>query len=155
MIVIATGFILLSRLSRNAWVGVLANVTKILLKTMLNTIQSIYILQTETKEVKEFKQFHFMSWPDCGVPESPSSMLNFRNKVMEPDPNIPDGPILVHCRFVCLDKIHNFQAYFNFFTVLPDTHSPYGKILDLSKAKIFIDSKFNVADIVEFVFYKV
>ncbi|NXA47003.1 PTN2 phosphatase, partial [Nothocercus julius] len=42
--------------------------------------------------------FHYTTWPDFGVPESPASFLNFLFKVRESGSLSPDhGPAVVHC----------------------------------------------------------
>ena len=44
----------------------------------------------------QVRQFHFTSWPDHGVPQYPTPLLNFRRKVRTFD--MPDtGPAIVHC----------------------------------------------------------
>ena len=48
-------------------------------------------------ERREVTQFHFTSWPDHGVPDSTSSMLEFVRRIRStvlPE----DGPIIIHCR---------------------------------------------------------
>ena len=43
-------------------------------------------------------QFHFLGWPDHGVPDSPTSLVNFLH-VVRSHSQPPDGaPVLVHCR---------------------------------------------------------
>lgn len=42
--------------------------------------------------------FHYTTWPDFGVPESPASFLNFLFKVRESGCLSPEhGPAVVHC----------------------------------------------------------
>lgn len=42
--------------------------------------------------------FHYTTWPDFGVPESPASFLNFLFKVRESGCLNPEhGPAVVHC----------------------------------------------------------
>lgn len=42
--------------------------------------------------------FHYTTWPDFGVPESPASFLNFLFKVRESGSLSPEhGPAVVHC----------------------------------------------------------
>jgi receptor-type tyrosine-protein phosphatase C len=53
--------------------------------------------QCKTNEVKDFQHLHFTAWPDRGVPDNPSVMLQFRDIVMS-EHTFLDGPILVHCR---------------------------------------------------------
>ena len=43
------------------------------------------------------RHFHFLRWPDFGVPNSPDALLSFIRKVNDNTP--PDGgPVVVHCR---------------------------------------------------------
>ncbi len=48
-------------------------------------------------EEREVKQFHFIAWPDHGVPTRASPIIAFRRKVRSYD-DADLGPILVHCR---------------------------------------------------------
>ncbi|PIO37120.1 hypothetical protein AB205_0060200 [Aquarana catesbeiana] len=51
-----------------------------------------------TAESREIFHFHYTTWPDFGVPESPASFLNFLIEVRNSgslDPNY--GPSVVHC----------------------------------------------------------
>uniref|UniRef100_A0A0L8HTG5 Protein-tyrosine-phosphatase n=1 Tax=Octopus bimaculoides TaxID=37653 RepID=A0A0L8HTG5_OCTBM len=42
--------------------------------------------------------YHFMIWPDYGVPSDPGTVLNFLQMVNEQQESIPDaGPFVVHC----------------------------------------------------------
>ena len=43
-------------------------------------------------------QFHFTSWPDHGVPQIATALLNFRKKVRSYDYQAT-GPPIVHCRW--------------------------------------------------------
>ncbi|KAL3878243.1 hypothetical protein ACJMK2_030608 [Sinanodonta woodiana] len=59
-------------------------------------IRSFIISKTGSKKQKTVNQFHFTSWPDRGVPETPSSLVQFWKKVRHSG-NSHDAPILVHC----------------------------------------------------------
>ncbi|KAM3613827.1 uncharacterized protein V6R79_005566 [Siganus canaliculatus] len=66
--------------------------------------QSYYIIRvlelqnTRTGESREIYHFHYTTWPDFGVPESPASFLNFLFKVRESTSLDPEyGPSVVHC----------------------------------------------------------
>ncbi|MFT7812853.1 tyrosine-protein phosphatase non-receptor type 1-like isoform X2, partial [Arapaima gigas] len=51
-----------------------------------------------TQESREVLQFHYTTWPDFGVPESPASFLNFLFKVRESGClSSEQGPVVVHC----------------------------------------------------------
>jgi len=48
-------------------------------------------------EKREIRQFQFTAWPDHGVPEYPTQLLQFIRRVKfmtSPDA----GPMIVHCR---------------------------------------------------------
>ncbi|XP_029446810.1 tyrosine-protein phosphatase non-receptor type 2 isoform X4 [Rhinatrema bivittatum] len=61
---------------------------------MLNRI----IEKDITGEVREIYHFHYTTWPDFGVPESPASFLNFLFKVRESGSlNLEHGPAVIHC----------------------------------------------------------
>lgn len=52
----------------------------------------------QTGETREILHFHYTTWPDFGVPESPASFLNFLFKVRESGCLSSDqGPVVVHC----------------------------------------------------------
>ncbi|KAL3878255.1 hypothetical protein ACJMK2_030620 [Sinanodonta woodiana] len=52
--------------------------------------------KTGSKKQKTVNQFHFTSWPDRGVPDTASSLVQFWNKVRHSECT-HDSPILVHC----------------------------------------------------------
>lgn len=52
----------------------------------------------QTGEKREIHHFHYTTWPDFGVPESPASFLNFLFKVRESGAlGMDHGPAVVHC----------------------------------------------------------
>lgn len=62
------------------------------------TIRQLELQNANTGETREIYHFHYTTWPDFGVPESPASFLNFLFKVRESDSLGPDhGPAVVHC----------------------------------------------------------
>ncbi|XP_032950533.1 tyrosine-protein phosphatase non-receptor type 1 isoform X2 [Rhinolophus ferrumequinum] len=61
---------------------------------MLNRVME----KGSSKETREILHFHYTTWPDFGVPESPASFLNFLFKVRESGSLSQEhGPIVVHC----------------------------------------------------------
>ena len=46
---------------------------------------------------REVKQFHFLVWPDHGVPQFATPLLSFRKRVAKYHPD-KKGPMVVHCR---------------------------------------------------------
>ncbi|XP_028435505.1 tyrosine-protein phosphatase non-receptor type 2a isoform X2 [Perca flavescens] len=62
------------------------------------TIRVLELQNTMTGELREIYHFHYTTWPDFGVPESPASFLNFLFKVRESGSLGPEhGPAVVHC----------------------------------------------------------
>ncbi|OCT60157.1 tyrosine-protein phosphatase non-receptor type 1 [Xenopus laevis] len=62
------------------------------------TIRQLRLENLSTQETREILHFHYTTWPDFGVPESPASFLNFLLKVRESGSLNPEhGPIVVHC----------------------------------------------------------
>ncbi|XP_052714070.1 tyrosine-protein phosphatase non-receptor type 11-like isoform X3 [Crassostrea angulata] len=68
------------------------------------------------EETRRVYQFHFLTWPDYGVPTDPGCVLNFLNVVNAQQDKIKDaGPIVVHCSagigrtgtFIVIDIILN------------------------------------------------
>lgn len=59
------------------------------------TIRTMSVQHEQDKEERIVTQFHFTVWPDHGVPEHPTSLLQFVRRVMTA--NCDMGPILVHC----------------------------------------------------------
>lgn len=62
------------------------------------TTRVLELQNTRTGERREIYHFHFTTWPDFGVPESPASFLNFLLKVRESGSLASEnGPAVVHC----------------------------------------------------------
>lgn len=62
------------------------------------TIRVLELQNTKTGESREIYHFHYTTWPDFGVPESPASFLDFLFKVRESGSLDPvNGPSVVHC----------------------------------------------------------
>ncbi|WAR16670.1 PTPRS-like protein, partial [Mya arenaria] len=52
---------------------------------------------SKDSETRQLHHLHFTCWPDKGVPEDVTGIVEFRQRVL----NLPDqfdGPVLVHCR---------------------------------------------------------
>uniref|UniRef100_H2ZL62 protein-tyrosine-phosphatase n=1 Tax=Ciona savignyi TaxID=51511 RepID=H2ZL62_CIOSA len=57
-------------------------------------------------------QYHFTSWPDFGVPKSPSGILKFMRKIKHSSPT-GYGAVVVHCSagvgrtgtYICIDAM--------------------------------------------------
>ncbi|XP_055065543.1 tyrosine-protein phosphatase non-receptor type 2a isoform X2 [Misgurnus anguillicaudatus] len=62
------------------------------------TIRVLELQNSKTGETREIYHFHYTTWPDFGVPESPASFLNFLFNVRESGSLGPEnGPAVVHC----------------------------------------------------------
>ncbi|XP_038165253.1 tyrosine-protein phosphatase non-receptor type 1-like [Cyprinodon tularosa] len=62
------------------------------------TVRQLELENLSTQETREILHFHYTTWPDFGVPESPASFLNFLFKVRESGClNSEHGPVVVHC----------------------------------------------------------
>ncbi|XP_075568546.1 receptor-type tyrosine-protein phosphatase eta [Pelecanus crispus] len=78
------------------------------------TIRDFTIQKSNASESHTVRQFHFMSWPDHGVPETTDLLINFRHLVHEYSSQNPiDSPTLVHCSagvgrtgtFIAIDRL--------------------------------------------------
>ncbi|XP_026203310.1 tyrosine-protein phosphatase non-receptor type 2b isoform X1 [Anabas testudineus] len=62
------------------------------------TTRVLELQNINTGEKREVYHFHYTTWPDFGVPESPASFLNFLFKVRESGAlGVDHGPAVVHC----------------------------------------------------------
>merc|ERR1712015_117308 len=77
-------------------------------------VRSVYLRNTQTGETRTVTQFHFLSWPDTGVPTSTKAILEFRRKVNKSYRG-RSCPIIIHCSdgvgrsgtFVLIDMVLN------------------------------------------------
>lgn len=77
-------------------------------------VRSFYLKNLKTGETRTVTQFHFMSWPESGVPSSTKPLLEFRRKVNKSFRG-RSCPIVVHCSdgvgrsgaYVLLDMVLN------------------------------------------------
>jgi len=59
-------------------------------------IRSLYVKNLSTNETRTVTMFHYLSWPEDGVPSSAKSLLEFRRKINKSYRGRA-SPILVHC----------------------------------------------------------
>ncbi|KAF7987372.1 hypothetical protein HCN44_003134 [Aphidius gifuensis] len=59
-------------------------------------VRSFYLKNLRTGETRTVTQFHFLSWPDNGIPSSTKALLEFRRKVNKSYRG-RSCPIVVHC----------------------------------------------------------
>lgn len=61
-------------------------------------VSSRLMFFSQTGETREIYHFHYTTWPDFGVPESPASFLHFLFNVRESGSlDAEHGPSVVHC----------------------------------------------------------
>ena len=73
------------------------------------TVHLLQLGNTRTGETRTISHFHYTTWPDFGVPESPASFLNFLFKVRESGSLNPEhGPAVIHC-LVLIEKGDNIN----------------------------------------------
>ncbi|CAO2639464.1 Tyrosine-protein phosphatase non-receptor type 2 [Lemmus lemmus] len=72
-----------------------------LLSEDVKSYYTVHLLQLEninSGETRTISHFHYTTWPDFGVPESPASFLNFLFKVRESGSlNTDHGPAVINC----------------------------------------------------------
>lgn len=62
------------------------------------TTRVLELQNIQSGEKREIYHFHYTTWPDFGVPDSPASFLNFLYKVRESGAlGVDQGPAVVHC----------------------------------------------------------
>lgn len=61
-------------------------------------VRSFYLKNLKTGETRTVTQFHFLSWPENGIPPNTKSILDFRRKVNKSYKG-RSCPIVVHCRY--------------------------------------------------------
>ncbi|KAL8182340.1 UNVERIFIED_CONTAM: Tyrosine-protein phosphatase non-receptor type 2 [Gekko kuhli] len=62
------------------------------------TVRHLQLENISNGECRMIFHFHYTTWPDFGVPESPASFLNFLFKVRESGSLSPEyGPAVIHC----------------------------------------------------------
>ncbi|NXH22672.1 PTN2 phosphatase, partial [Bucco capensis] len=62
------------------------------------TVHLLRLENINSGESRMIFHFHYTTWPDFGVPESPASFLNFLFKVRESGSLNPEhGPAVIHC----------------------------------------------------------
>jgi len=59
-------------------------------------VRSFYLKNLKTSETRSVTQFHFLSWPESGIPPNTKSILDFRRKVNKSYKG-RSCPIVVHC----------------------------------------------------------
>ncbi|XP_057253407.1 tyrosine-protein phosphatase non-receptor type 2 isoform X4 [Pezoporus wallicus] len=87
---------------------------------MLNRI----VEKESTGESRMIFHFHYTTWPDFGVPESPASFLNFLFKVRESGSLSPEhGPAVIHCS-AGIGRSGTFSLVDTFLVLMEKKDSP-------------------------------
>lgn len=61
-------------------------------------VRTLELEDLETNETREILHFNYVTWPDFGVPSSPTAFLKFLTAVRESGALDPDvGPAVIHC----------------------------------------------------------
>ena len=69
-------------------------------KKEYQVMRTFYISMKGHSEMgRRVKQYHFIAWPDHGVPRKYDDFLKFMEQVMD-NVNPSDGPTVVHCRYI-------------------------------------------------------
>ncbi|XP_063076940.1 receptor-type tyrosine-protein phosphatase H-like [Engraulis encrasicolus] len=63
------------------------------------TVREFTVKNERTSEQRVLKHFHFTAWPDHGVPDGTSTLIEFRSLIRQHIDTCtsPDGPTVVHC----------------------------------------------------------
>jgi protein tyrosine phosphatase len=73
--------------------------TKQLQRRLSNTKILFFCLQNDT--VRNIKLFHFLGWPETGVPKTGEGIIDLIGQVQRvSEQQEEDGPVTVHCRSV-------------------------------------------------------
>ncbi|KAM4684986.1 tyrosine-protein phosphatase non-receptor type 2 isoform 3-T3 [Amazona ochrocephala] len=87
---------------------------------MLNRI----VEKESSGESRMIFHFHYTTWPDFGVPESPASFLNFLFKVRESGSLSPEhGPAVIHCS-AGIGRSGTFSLVDTFLVLMEKKDSP-------------------------------
>ncbi|KAM3178407.1 hypothetical protein ACTXT7_002624 [Hymenolepis weldensis] len=86
----------------------------------LYALRSLEVVNNNTKEIHQILHFHYTRWPDFGVPDYSSSMLNLLWDVRRTGAlDDPDRPAIIHCSagvgrsgtFVLIDLALTMEHY--------------------------------------------
>ncbi|CAO2627271.1 Receptor-type tyrosine-protein phosphatase H [Lemmus lemmus] len=62
------------------------------------TVRDLQLFHVGEQQAHSVRQFHFLAWPDHGVPYSPDPLLDFQKVLREwVDQSMDGGPPIVHC----------------------------------------------------------
>lgn len=61
------------------------------------SVRNLELRHCETDSIRVITQYHYLTWPDFGVPHSTSTFLKFLHAVSSKHPSTSDSPNIIHC----------------------------------------------------------
>ncbi|WAR16496.1 PTPRJ-like protein [Mya arenaria] len=98
--------------------GITKQYSEINVTCLTEDMYADFVMRTFSVQVDEedrtVQHLHFTSWPDKGVPDDVTSLVDFRHRVLQTQSPL-DGPPIVHCRrrLLQISTQHN-KAEMNF-----------------------------------------
>ena len=73
-------------------------VTKMITTKYVNAVNDAQVSDEQSK-IHEVHHFHYMAWPDHGVPKYGTDLLEFQKRIDKHHKRKNGTPMLVHCRY--------------------------------------------------------
>jgi hypothetical protein len=67
------------------------------LKNIFFQVRNLELRHCESDSIRVITQYHYLTWPDFGVPHSTSTFLKFLHAVSSKHPSTSDSPNIIHC----------------------------------------------------------
>jgi len=61
------------------------------------SVRNLELRHCESDSIRVITQYHYLTWPDFGVPHSTSTFLKFLHAVSSKHPSTSDSPNIIHC----------------------------------------------------------
>jgi len=61
------------------------------------SVRNLELRHCETDSIRVITQYHYLTWPDFGVPHSTATFLKFLHAVSSKHPSTSDSPNIIHC----------------------------------------------------------
>jgi len=61
------------------------------------SVRNLELRHCETDYIRVITQYHYLTWPDFGVPHSTATFLKFLQTVSSKHPSTADSPNIIHC----------------------------------------------------------
>lgn len=61
------------------------------------SVRNLELRHCETDYIRVITQYHYLTWPDFGVPHSTATFLKFLQTVSSKHPSSSDSPNIIHC----------------------------------------------------------